>query len=192
MIYLLFSIRLFMSLIFLSSLYTHIRDIQAFKKSIKAYKIISNDVLINVFSLILLLLELIIGIFLLFGFFSNIGSLLSVCILMLFNTAMVINLIKKNEDIDCGCGGIVGENKLSWNLVSRNTLFISISLFLLLNIHRDHYASLDFFLMSNSYIWDLNIITISLLVLGVFIVVLTSKYIKKIKNQLTEFGLKDK
>jgi hypothetical protein len=40
--------------------------------------------------------------------------------------AVAINLARGRADIDCGCGGAEGRQRLSWGLVARNTILMAV------------------------------------------------------------------
>lgn len=51
---------------------------------------------------------------------------------ILYGGAIAINLIRGNVDLDCGCGGLSTEQRISWALVARNLVLVAATLTLLI------------------------------------------------------------
>lgn len=100
--------------------------------------VISNYRLLPVFliapaTIALPLVEVILGLVLLSGLFEPLAGLGAMALLMLFATAIGINLMRGRSDIDCGCGQPFLSQRLRWSLVVRNILlagFLVPSLFI--------------------------------------------------------------
>ena len=65
---------------------------------------------------------------------SRAGSALAVLLLALYTVAILINIWRGRRDIDCGCAGPYVRESLSYRLVARNALFLSIALLTLLPV----------------------------------------------------------
>ncbi|SMO65640.1 MauE/DoxX family redox-associated membrane protein [Melghirimyces algeriensis] len=61
---------------------------------------------------------------LLFGF-QPITIGLGLGLLFLYTGAVVINLVRGNQDISCGCGSVLESDRLSWGLVVRNLFLMA-------------------------------------------------------------------
>ncbi|MBO1628368.1 MauE/DoxX family redox-associated membrane protein [Bacillus arachidis] len=72
------------------------------------------------------IIELVIGICLLIGFALKINLIFSMFLLLIYTLAITINLFRGRTNIDCGCGGVVGDGKISNKLVFRNVIMITI------------------------------------------------------------------
>jgi putative oxidoreductase len=71
-------------------------------------------------------LELLAGLFLLVGFATRPMAVLVGLVLCAFSGAVAINLLRGNE-IDCGCFTMTGPSRLSWMLVARNLVLVSMA-----------------------------------------------------------------
>lgn len=100
-------------------------------KTIHAYQVLPDN-LVGKFAKIDVALEIIIGVGLLTLHFNSLFLTMSAFLIAVYTIAIGINLFKGRTDIDCGCGGIVGESKISYKLIVRNiTIIILIALSLM-------------------------------------------------------------
>ncbi|MGM0943410.1 MAG: MauE/DoxX family redox-associated membrane protein [Bacillota bacterium] len=136
--------RLFLSLIFISSSYYKLRNFTNHKSIILDYKIIPKK-LIFPGVIIGMFLELIVGIGLFIGLFLKAISILTTLLLIVYILFISINLYR-GRNINCGCGGVVGDNTISINMVYRNLFLITISLFLF--IQNSVWSSIDGLLLN--------------------------------------------
>lgn len=123
-------IRFVIFLIFFSSGIEKIKEIEKHEGAVADFKILPSKV-VPLFSRIDPVLEIIISVCIFFSLFLKINIFLGLIILIIYTTAIVINLLRGRYKISCGCGGVVGTHNLSWWLVSRNFLIISILMLLL-------------------------------------------------------------
>lgn len=121
------------SLLFLSASIGKLRNIEEHIYSVSQYKLLPSSIT-RLMGWTDSLLEFIIAIFLLFGFFTQVTLIVLFLLIISYTIAITINLFKKRTDIDCGCGGITGNHKISWYLIIRNLIIISIILLLIINI----------------------------------------------------------
>ncbi len=123
--------RLILGVIFIYASMDKIAHPAAFAKVIYNYQILP-DALINLTALILPWLELILGVFLLFGLFREGTAWIVTLLLILFFGAMVFNLAR-GLDIHCGCfhTGAEGTDSapMGW-YVFRDGLFLIPALYL--------------------------------------------------------------
>ena len=101
--YFLFSIRIILGLIFIYSAITKMVDLNYFVKALENYKILPQETL-NLFALVIPWIEMIIGIFLLLGFFVKESALVGSIMTGIFIVA-VITALTRGLNIDCGCFG---------------------------------------------------------------------------------------
>ena len=101
--YFLFSIRIILGLIFIYSAITKMVDLNYFVKALENYKILPQETL-NLFALVIPWIEMIIGIFLLLGFFVKESALVGSIMAGIFIVA-VITALTRGLNIDCGCFG---------------------------------------------------------------------------------------
>jgi len=99
--------------------YQKLRQWEIFRAALANYGLLP-DALVAPTALSLPVLELIAGIALLADPFRAAGSALSVAVLLAVTGAVAINVSRGRVDIDCGCGGLEGRQRLSWGLVARN------------------------------------------------------------------------
>lgn len=126
--YLLFLLRIIVGFIFIYSAAEKVADPAGFSQSIANYKILP-DFLINFFAISLPWIELIAGLFLLFGIAVKENAFIINALLIIFILAISISLIR-GLNIDCGCfgtsdGSKIGAAKLIENFL---TLFAGIIL----------------------------------------------------------------
>jgi uncharacterized membrane protein YphA (DoxX/SURF4 family) len=58
---------------------------------------------------------------------SRLGAVAILVLLLVYTLAVTINLVRGRRDIDCGCVGPANEQPLSYFLVSRNIVLISLA-----------------------------------------------------------------
>ncbi len=97
----------------------------AFAKSIQAYQIVPTF-LVNIFAISIPWLELVIGIFLIFGLLLRGSSLLSAALFAAFSVLIAISLFR-GLSIDCGCFGLDGA-PLSWSRFLEDIVLFLLSL----------------------------------------------------------------
>ena len=113
--------RLLMAGIFLTGGIDQWRDRVTFEGVVAGYALLPAG-LVSVVALLLPLAEIGAGLGLLVPAAQTWAAAFGLGLLTLVTTAVVINLARGRSDIDCGCGGANGEQRLSWALVARNTL----------------------------------------------------------------------
>lgn len=96
-------------------------------------------------------IELIIG----FSLVAGIGLVYmipsAISLLLIYTFAILINLLRGVTEIDCGCGGAVGEHTLSYSLIIRNSI-ITIFLIILYIMNYFHFESL----IKSEYLFNIN------------------------------------
>jgi hypothetical protein len=112
------------ALVLLTGALQKVRDWQDFRAALAAYRLLP-EVLVVPAALALPALELIAGLALLAVPYRSAGALLTVALLATVTAAVAINLLRGRADIDCGCGGAEGRQRLSWGLVVRNLLLMA-------------------------------------------------------------------
>lgn len=121
-------VRAFLGFVFIVAAVDKAADPNAFAVSIGYYKLVGTDVSL-VIATVLPWIELLCGIFLVFGYMPRGSSLLVLFMLVVF-TAGVISGIVRNLDISCGCFSrdpAVG--KIGWMKVFENSGLILLSVF---------------------------------------------------------------
>ncbi|RLC44843.1 MAG: DoxX family protein [Candidatus Coatesbacteria bacterium] len=95
-----------------------------FAEMVNNYRIVPH-VFINLFAVILPWIELVVGLCLILGVFSDAASVLTAGLLLVFITASIVALAR-GLDISCGCFSTSGEGaRAGWEVIIRNTVLIA-------------------------------------------------------------------
>lgn len=138
-------LRLVLGLIFLSSGILKLTNFKWFASAVDNYRILPTF-LITPASLILVIGEVIGGLGILTGTFLQVSSYMILSLLIVFVIAISINLFRKRS-IQCGCGGLIGNRKISKNIIIRNLVFcVAVSLIIFFD---SKWFSVDFVLGIN-------------------------------------------
>lgn len=116
-------IKIILGILFLWAGYSKIVKFDEHISLLENYKILPSFS-IKIFGRIEVVLEIITGLFLLIGVFQNVISLIAASLLLLYTFAISFNLVHGRKEVSCGCGGILGNHKLSWYLVLRNLVLL--------------------------------------------------------------------
>jgi hypothetical protein len=111
------------ALVFLVGAAQKLRDARSFRAALAAYRLLP-DVLVAPAALALPALEIVAGLALLAPAWRGAGAVLAAALLALVTGAVAINVARGRTDIDCGCGGAEGRQRLSWGLVARNAMLL--------------------------------------------------------------------
>tara|TARA_B100000945_G_scaffold55476_1_gene40799 strand:- start:208 stop:663 length:456 start_codon:yes stop_codon:yes gene_type:complete len=123
-IYLIFSFRVILGIIWIWASINKIQDPAAFARAINNYHVIPFG-LENAIAIFLPWLELIIGIFLISGILVNGASFISSSLLFLF-IILITQAILRGFNIDCGCGLKEGQ-LVGWNKIVENIFLLAAS-----------------------------------------------------------------
>tara|TARA_B100002052_G_scaffold296384_1_gene324670 strand:+ start:215 stop:670 length:456 start_codon:yes stop_codon:yes gene_type:complete len=123
-IYLIFSFRVILGIIWIWASINKIQDPAAFARAINNYHVIPFG-LENAIAIFLPWLELIIGIFLISGILVNGASFISSSLLFLF-IILITQAILRGFNIDCGCGLKEGQ-LVGWNKIVENIFLLASS-----------------------------------------------------------------
>ena len=123
-IYLIFSFRVILGIIWIWASINKIQDPAAFARAIDNYHFIPFG-LENAIAIFLPWLELIIGIFLISGILVNGASFISSSLLFLF-IILITQAILRGFNIDCGCGLKEGQ-LVGWNKIVENIFLLATS-----------------------------------------------------------------
>jgi uncharacterized membrane protein YphA (DoxX/SURF4 family) len=126
----LFFLRLFLGLVFIYASRDKILHPAQFAKAVYNYKILPVPVL-NLFALILPWIELISGIGLILGIFTQGCTLVITSLLCIFVIVVTVS-IYRNLDITCGCFDIGGGRKVGAKLLLEDSSLMLVGLWVLL------------------------------------------------------------
>ncbi len=120
--YFLFASRTFIAVIFIFSGIEKIGDLQNFSYAITNYKLLPVS-LVNIFAISLPWLELTAGLLLLFGVCVKENSAIISTLLVIFIVAVAISMMR-GLNIDCGCFGTAGGQKVGLIKIGENILLL--------------------------------------------------------------------
>lgn len=146
-------IRYLVILIFVSTSYSKLFHKEKHIESIRNYNIIPNKY-INVFFNFIICLELMTIFGLLTKLFIKFTIIISITLVIMYTSAIIINLLRGRRDISCGCGGIVGNDLLSWWLVLRNMFLLGLCNALLYfnSTNNTNYSAINELFFTKTYI----------------------------------------
>ncbi|MNC29727.1 Methylamine utilization protein MauE [compost metagenome] len=124
------AVRFLISFMFISGLPEKIIHFKKHIYYISTFEIL-NKKTIRLFGVVDILLQILAVTLLLFSSNKFLCVISSIFLLLLYSLAITINLLRGKRDLSCGCGGLVGNHKLSWWLVFRNLVLILIVISLL-------------------------------------------------------------
>ena len=102
-----------------------LRDWPAFRETVAAYRLLP-DSLVPIVAWGLPATEALAGAALLVDDLRLIGAYAAMAVVGVATAAVAINVRRGRTDIDCGCGGLEGRQRLSWGLVARNAVLIAV------------------------------------------------------------------
>ncbi|HUT04148.1 MAG TPA: MauE/DoxX family redox-associated membrane protein [bacterium] len=116
--------RMFVGAVFVYASMDKIVHPGQFAQMVNNYRIVPH-VLINLFAVILPWIELILGLCLILGVFSDAASVVTAGLLLVFITASIVALTR-GLDISCGCFSTSGEGaRAGWDVIIRNVILIA-------------------------------------------------------------------
>ena len=111
------------AIIFIVGFWQKIKEMETFQISLEAYELLPTPGL-KYSAYAIALTEGLAATLLLMEKTLLIGAIFGSIFLLMVTLAVVINLLRGNTDIGCGCGGIEDEQPISWTLVARNLILI--------------------------------------------------------------------
>jgi len=144
-------IRLFLSVILLRAALHKQRNRLSFQAELKAYQLLP-DSLVSIAAIALLITEAFTSLMLLNPDW-NFPALIAAVLFGVYALAMLVNLLKGRNTIDCGCSGPLFSNKemakktISGSLVIRNLLLMSLALFCTTSVNRGESGALEIFIV---------------------------------------------
>lgn len=128
----LLAVRIIVGFLFLSSAISKLNSMTEHIVTVRKYKIIPSR-MVRFFSYFETIVELIASILIIIGYKVELAGFIILALLVSYTVAVIINLFRGNTNISCGCGGVVGNHKLSWYLPVRNVFFSIGVIFLIIN-----------------------------------------------------------
>jgi hypothetical protein len=122
-------LQIFMATLFLMTSADKIRNWRNHIISIKLYRILPNHFSVPIL-IIFFVTEIFISVSLLSHNITLINIVVAILLLLIYTTAVAINLIRNNKDISCGCGSIFESDRLHIGILYRNMLLVIILFFI--------------------------------------------------------------
>jgi uncharacterized membrane protein YphA (DoxX/SURF4 family) len=102
--YFLLCLRILLATIFLYYGLGKLKSLSSFITAVMAYRLIPTT-LAQPFALTLVAIEIVLGVLLLFGWYTRMSAAVGGVLMLIFIMAMAINISHGNTDLDCGCSG---------------------------------------------------------------------------------------
>lgn len=112
--------------IFLSSGVSKILTFSSFLTTISLLTGIKNPIVKKGIAITIIFSEIVCSILILIPSFKKISIASLIIMLIIFTLIILINLLKSTK-VMCNCGGVLGNNQISWMLPFRNIIIIIIS-----------------------------------------------------------------
>ncbi|PIP78355.1 MAG: hypothetical protein COW85_04285 [Ignavibacteria bacterium CG22_combo_CG10-13_8_21_14_all_37_15] len=122
---LVFALQIILGIVFVFSGITKLIDINAFAEALVNFKLL-NDNFITIVKYAIPIIEIILGIGIIFNFNSSFPSFISSLLLSFFTSLIIVKLFE-GEEISCGCFGALSSDKLDLLSVFRNVALILIA-----------------------------------------------------------------
>lgn len=111
------------AIVLLLGAWQKLRDIETFRSVLADYALLPGA-LLGPMSWLLPTIEASAGFALVIEPWRGYGAAAAMLLLVLVTAGVVVNLRRGRTHISCGCGGIEGEQSLSWTLVLRNAALL--------------------------------------------------------------------
>jgi len=122
-----FALRFLLAFVFLRGALHKVRHYSDFHTQLAAYQLLPAP-LLPAFTAFLILLEAFLALSLFIGGWGY-TSFIAAALLLVYSAAMALNLLRGNDDLDCGCSGPAGYSPtISWALVVRNCILLVFAL----------------------------------------------------------------
>ncbi len=118
-------IQIFLGIVFIFSGYTKLADLNLFAEAIANFKILSEQY-ISFVKYIIPIMEVIIGIGIIFNFKSSFPTFAATLLLSFFTSLIAVKLFE-GEEISCGCFGALSHDTLDEYSLLRNIVLIIVS-----------------------------------------------------------------
>ncbi|WP_313891180.1 MauE/DoxX family redox-associated membrane protein [Psychrobacillus sp.] len=164
------SCRIIIGLIFFSSAISKFSNMIEHIVVVRKYQILPPKA-VKYFAYLDATIELIASLLILFGYRIELASLVILALVIVYTIAIIVNLIRGNRNMSCGCGGIIGDHNLSWLLPIRNILICSIMVFLM--NYNGHIFSIDSLRSNSVYSLD-SVYVFSTIVSSVLVIIVYS------------------
>lgn len=136
-----------LALLFANAVMHKLRDVARFRETLNRYELLPR-VLVPAAAGLIIATEIAVVIACLMPVWRAVGAASGAALLLLYATAMGINLRRGRVSMDCGCGGVNERQTLEWWMVRRNLLLAALALVATLPVSAREFGWSDFFVMS--------------------------------------------
>lgn len=119
-------ISLLLSWVFLSAAWHKLRRPDHFKNALDGYRLLPFRAPTSL-ALLVGLAEAAIGAGMLVEQIRAMAAVAGMVVLVAYALAIGINLLRGRSDVDCGCSGPASRQPISWHLVARNILLVTLA-----------------------------------------------------------------
>jgi uncharacterized membrane protein YphA (DoxX/SURF4 family) len=127
-IYFVVFLRLSLAVVFLYYSSSKLISMQAFASAVMSYRLIPAA-LAQPFALNLVAIEIVLGVLLLFGWYTRMAAAVGGVLMLIFIMAMAINIARGNTDLDCGCSGGHTRQIIGYKTIVRNIAILVSAIF---------------------------------------------------------------
>jgi uncharacterized membrane protein YphA (DoxX/SURF4 family) len=127
MILLKYILTLMPAYIFFFSSITKVNDYSKHLEVVKSYNILPHS-LIKFVTTTMIIVELFASVIVIIDIATFYGIICLIFLTLIYTLAIQINLLRGRRDLSCGCGGVLGDHKLSYKLVIRNSAILGLLL----------------------------------------------------------------
>ncbi|HSW53642.1 MAG TPA: MauE/DoxX family redox-associated membrane protein [Ignavibacteriaceae bacterium] len=123
-------LRVLFGLLLTFSAYTKLVDIPEFQQAIMKFAIIPDSYTL-IASYTIPIMELILGLLIIFNFYVILSLQVAIYLLTLFTSVIIVKLLEGGEEVSCGCFGTLSSDKIDIYTVLRNVILLSCALFII-------------------------------------------------------------
>ncbi|WP_157721975.1 MauE/DoxX family redox-associated membrane protein [Tumebacillus avium] len=120
-------LRLLLAFLFFTTAWSKLKKMGEHIGIVEDYKILPKR-LVKPFAKGEVYFELSLSLLLIVGIYQDLTALAAVLLLLIYTTAITVNLLRGRKEISCGCGGAAGNHQLSGWLVLRNAVLIVLAM----------------------------------------------------------------
>ena len=128
------TLRTALALLFVVAATHKLRDVAAFQATVADYRLVP-EALAGAVALGVPLAEIAVALLLVAPGASALGKIGAAGLLVVYGTAVGVNLVRGRRHIDCGCAGPHARRPIGWGIVVRNALVAAAALAALARVH---------------------------------------------------------
>jgi uncharacterized membrane protein YphA (DoxX/SURF4 family) len=179
--YFLLVLRVLTSYLFLSTAFHKMFNYRQHIQIVDNYQIFKRRYT-PTFVIFSIFVEITVSISLLVGLFIKWSLAIALFLLLVYTQAVLINLIRGRYDLSCGCGGIVGNDFISYKTIMRNIILMLLILVQFISVS-PLFSIEEYTTNPNNFDWkdSLILITLSTVLIAFYVY-------SKFKNLLKELG----